>query len=195
MNAEEFKKAWTSTNDNLNPIDLIRLKGLGLSKEIIHFLTAVGLPNNAAPFLSFSQNTDDIHYGIQKLNTVFDILEPEYSKYIIIGTCNDGDPIVINIEKNYQIEFLDHENYFSARPFNTDLNSLANCLIIYRNFISKVNQNGENAYINSEFTDEQYEELKGHLYNADPKVLGNDDFWSEQLKIELTLREESENEK
>lgn len=74
------------------------------------------------------------------MTAIYEDLETEFNKYIIIiiGSCNDGDPIVTNAERNDKIEYHDHQDYFSSRPFNLNINSLAECLIIYRNFVSNL---------------------------------------------------------
>lgn len=196
MNAEEFKKRWTESEDNLNPININRLNELGLSKSTIDFLTTAGLPYNSAPYLSFSKDSEDIYQGINKLTKVYNFLEPEFEKYIVIGSCSDGDPIVINTENNDSIEYLDHEDYFSSRPFNSCIYSIAECLIAYRNFVSVVLQeNGEDAYLNSDFSDEHFTKLKQDLLMADTKIMCEKGFWNEQIEMDFHLREDSLNEK
>lgn len=108
MTPEEFKQKWISLENNLNPISSEKLDGLGLSAKTINFLVRSGLPDSAAPFLSFSNDSEDLSNGIQKLNKVYDILDPEFEKYVVIGSCGDGDPIVINTQMDDQIEFLDN---------------------------------------------------------------------------------------
>ncbi|UKM66600.1 SUKH-4 family immunity protein [Flavobacteriaceae bacterium GSB9] len=192
MKPEEFKNIWTLDDDNLNPISGEKLKGLGLSESSIEFLVKSGLPDSAAPFLSFSKDSNDVYDSVQKLTTIYDFLEPEFEKYIVIGTCNDGDPIVINTGNNDRIEYLDHEDYFSSQPFNSDLSAMAKCLIAYRDFIKRVQaENGEDAFLNSDFTDGQFEVLKLDLKNADSEVIESDGFWFQQLEMELELREDA----
>jgi hypothetical protein len=196
MKPEEFKQIWTSQEDNLNPINVVRLNGLGLSKTSIEFLKIAGLPESAAPFLSFVKDSDDIYEGINKLTKVYDFLEPEFDKYVVIGSCNDGDPIVINIENNDQIEHLDHEDYFSSRPFNSNISTLANSLVAYSNFVSLlIAEKGEDAYFGSNFTNKEFEKLKLDLKMADSKIMENNGFWAEQIEMDLEMREDSRNEK
>lgn len=196
MKPEEFKQIWTSKEDNLNPINVDRLNGLGLSKTSIEFLKTAGLPESAAPFLSFMKDSDDIYEGINKLTKVYDFLEPEFDKYVVIGSCNDGDPIVINTENNDQIEHLDHEDYFSSRPFNSNISALADSLVAYSNFVSLlIAEKGEDSYFDSNFTDKEFEKLKLDLKIADSKIMENNGFWAEQIEMDLEMREDNRNEK
>lgn len=196
MTPEEFKQKWISVENNLNPIGSEKLDGLGLSAKTINFLVRSGLPDSAAPFLSFSNDSEDLSNGIQKLNKVYDILDPEFEKYVVIGSCGDGDPIVINTQMDDQIEFLDHENYFSSGFFNSDISGLAKSLLAYRNFIDMIlEENGEDAYLDSVFTDEQFEKLKNEILLADTRAMENDSFWFTQLIMDLDLREGAKKEK
>ncbi|WP_291967822.1 SUKH-4 family immunity protein [Maribacter sp.] len=195
MKPEEFKKLWTSNEEKLNPININRLNGLGLRDASIQFLNTVGLPESAAPFLSFVTDSDDLHKGIHKLTKIYEFLEPEFDKYIVIGSCSDGDPIVVNTELDDRIEFLDHEDYFSSKPFNTNFSSMTDSLIAYKNFIERVQkENGEDAFMNSNFSDEQFETLKNEILLADSKIQKQNGFWFEQLQMELELRKDFQNE-
>ncbi|MEP0034303.1 MULTISPECIES: SUKH-4 family immunity protein [Flavobacteriaceae] len=191
MKPEEFKNIWTLEENNLNSISQEKLNGLGLSESSIEFLVKSGLPDSAAPFLSFSKDSNDVYDSVQKLTTIYDFLEPEFEKYIVIGSCNNGDPIVINTGNNDRIELLDHEDYFSSQAFNFDLPSIAKCLIAYRNFVKRVQrENGEDAFLDSNFTDEQFEKLKLDLKNADSDAMESNGFWPQQLEMDLELRED-----
>ena len=103
---------------------------------------------------------------------------------------DDGDPIAINIEANDQIDWLDHDNYFEPGFFNSSIEALADCLIVYRDFISVVQrENGEDAFINGNFTDSQFKKMKHNLLKVDDKALVDNGFWQEQLE-DLAMRAE-----
>lgn len=189
MTPQEFKRCWTSTGDNLTPLAPRRLTGLNLKIKTIDFLTQAGLPVDAAPFLSFVDNSEDKYQGIARLTDQYDFLKEESKKWIVIGSCSNGDPIAINTEANDQLDWLDHENYFEPGFFNSSIEALADCLIIYRDFISVVKQvNGEDALMNGDFTDNQFETTKRNLLKADDKALADNGFWKEQLDMDLAMR-------
>ena len=72
---------------------------------------------------------------------------------------------------------------------------MADCLIAYRNFVERVQkENGEEAFMNSDFSDEQVELLKKDLYMADSRIMENNGFWIEQIEMDLEMREDSRNE-
>ncbi|WP_430968554.1 SUKH-4 family immunity protein [Spongiimicrobium sp. 2-473A-2-J] len=194
MTPKEFEKQWISKKGNLNKISPSRLVNLGLSKPIIEFISISGLPNDAPPFLSFGSNTDDKYRGIHKLTKIYDFLEPGFDKYVVIGSCSDGDPIVINTLDNEKIEYLDHEDYFSPRFFNTSIISMAKSLLAYRDFVNNLLvENGEDAYLNCDFSDSQFEKLKHAIKKADNQTYANEGFWKIQLDMDLEMREDIQN--
>jgi len=171
MKRIEFKNKWIKEENNLNQISKSNLQDLNLSINTIEFLHYTGLPEDAAPFLSFNKDSEDIFESAQKLTTLYDFLEKEFEKYIVIGSCNDGDIIVINTNKNDQIECLDHENNFSSDFFNTNINNLVACFLTYRNFVNMtIKENGEEAYFESNFSDETHNQLKTNLFLADSQI-------------------------
>jgi len=188
MSPQEFKNNWVCKGV-LSPLQLSRLTQFNLKPETIEFLTTVGLPTDAAPFLSFVEDSQDKFKGIARLKEQYDLPEPELEKWIVIGSCADGDPIAINVDSNDRIEWLDHENYFAANFFNSSVSSMANCLVVYRDFVSEVNQaSGEDAWLNGNFSDIQFDALKVKLLEADSRALESNGFWEEQLNINLAMR-------
>jgi hypothetical protein len=188
MTPEQFKKAWAlAGEDNLNPLQHDKLLALGLSATTATFLSQSGLPESAAPFLSFCDNSDDVLYGIGKLRDLHDFLPEEFDDYVVIGSCNEGDPIVINI-KTDQVEFMDHEDNFSSQLFNSSIATLAGSLIAYRDFVVGVEEaHGEDAYINAAYTEEQLLGLKAGLTNADPEAMAKQGFWYEEFESEQMI--------
>jgi hypothetical protein len=196
MTPQEFKNIWTSTGDKLSPLTERRLVGLNLRPSTIEFLTTSGLPVDAAPFLTFADNSADKYKGIVRLTDQFDFLEDEFKKWIVIGSCSDGDAIAINVERNDQIDWLDHDNYFEPAFFNSSIEALADCLVIYRQFIQDIQrENGEDAYLEGNFSDKQFELLKNNLLKVDSRALDDNGFWKEQLDMDLAMREDNKKER
>lgn len=195
MTPQEFRSIWTKNGDILSPLSSRRLKGLKLLSSTSEFLASAGLPPDAAPFLSFAQDKDDIYFGINKLTDQYDFLDSRYEKYVVIGSCSDGDPIAINTDDSDQIEWLDHEDLFSSRFFNSSIMTLAGCLVAYRDFVLTVQmENGEDAVMNSDFSDNQFQKLQQALSAADDRAV-KEGFWKEQLEIELALRQDARDNK
>ena len=195
MTPQEFRIIWTSTGDTLSPLSESRLFELNLKRRTIDFLTQAGLPVDAAPFLTFADSSADKYKRIVRLTEQFDFLEEEFKKWIVIGSCSDGDPIAINVDRDDQIEWLDHDNYFAPGFFNSSIEALADCLVIYRQFVQDIQrENGEDAYLNGDFSDLQFESLKSKLLKADGKAFVDNGFWKEQLDMDLAMRDENKEE-
>jgi len=152
----EFKNIWTANGEILTPLTLSQLPKYNLSKDTIDFLSLAGLPNYAAPNLSFASNTDNNISGIFKLTEQCDYLGTEYEKYIAIGYCRDGDIIAIDTNDNDKIKQLDHEDLFSEQFFNSSIKAFAEFLTIYRDF--------DRSFNNFYFTDEQFRIMKEKMF-------------------------------
>jgi hypothetical protein len=190
MTPQEFMKSWTENGERVSPIDPERLMSLNLKEQTIEFLILSGLPIEAAPFLTFSKDTDDLYEGVTQLTNQYDFLESEYNKFIAVGYDGGGNPIVINTDNNDQIEWLDHEDNFSSRFMNSSISKLTDYLIIYRDFLNAIfDEHGEDAYAEGKFSEEQFSKLKENMMQADLKAI-TDGFWKHELENLLANRAE-----
>jgi len=191
MRFEDLKAEWTKNGNVLHTYEINRISKFNLSLASIEFLTKVGLPEDSAPFLSFVKDNDDPYEGIVDMIIAYDFLEAEFNKYIRIGSDGEGNPIVINIEANDRIEILDHEDDFLSRYMNASLITLLKYLLVYREFVQTViKENGDEAFLDSNFTIEQFENLKSEMNAIDPKALIEDSFWNQELELLLANRED-----
>jgi hypothetical protein len=191
MNAQQFQQNWTKTGETLQALPLKKLLSLGVSPATAEFLAQAGLPETAAPLLDFCDGSDTVEYGVSKLTELYPFLPEEFEQYVVIGTCNEGDPIAINTASG-QLEYLDAEADFAARPFNTSIAALAACLLAYRNFVLQVQEaHGEDAYIDAQYTEAELQGLKQALVQADPELMQRQGFWYEEFEAEQAMWEDS----
>jgi hypothetical protein len=194
MTPQEFKNSWTNTDESLSPLSKPRLGRFNLLKATFDFLSIAGLPVYCEPNLSFANDSDDIVYGINRLTEQYDFEEdkPKFDKYVVIGSCRDGDAIAVDTSDNDKIVELDHEDLFSSMYFNSSIETMADFLILYRDFETEVLQ-GKDPDDNFQcfnFTDEQFERLKSKMYAIDSIALTERGFWKEELEIMLSIRQE-----
>lgn len=194
MTPQTFKSSWTNTDEPLSPLSKSRFDRFNFSKLTSDFLSIAGLPVYCEPNLSFANDTDDIVYGINRLTEQYDFEEdkPRFDKYVVIGSCRDGDAIAIDTSDNDKIVELDHEDLFSSMYFNSSIETLADFLILYRDFETDVLQ-GKDPDDNFQcfnFTDEQFERLRDKMYAIDSKAVTERGFWKEELEIMLSIRQE-----
>ena len=194
MTPQDFKNNWTNINEPLSPLTISRLDRFNLQKSTVDFLTNAGLPVCCEPNLSFANDTDDIVYGINKLTEQFDFEDDKekYENYIVFGSCRDGDAIAIDTNDNDKIVELDHEDLFSSKYFNSSITTLADFLILYRDFEKEVlvDKDQTDNFQSFNFTDEQFENLKQKMFSIDKDTITEDGFWKDELGIMLSIRQE-----
>ncbi len=194
MTPYNFKNSWTNTDEPLSPLTRTRLDHFNLLESTKDFLSLSGLPAYCEPNLHFANNTDDIVYGINKLTLQYDFEndKEKYEKYIVIGSCRDGDAIAIDTSDNDKIVELDHEDLFSSIYFNSSIATLADFLILYRDFEKEVLQ-GKDPDDNFDcfnFTDQQFNQLKDKMLSIDSKAITERGFWKDELEIMISIRQE-----
>lgn len=193
MSPQEFKLVWKDSDGRLSPISPDRLSRFSLAPHTMDFLAIAGLPQFAFPYLSFANDSDDLTYGINKLTDQFPDLkdDADYDRYVVIGSCRDGDPIAVDTLAGDTILQLDDEDYFKPGFFNSSIEALAHFLVIARQFeMSVLKEHGEEGHRNGYFTDLQFELLRGGMRQMDERALIERGFWKEELRIMLDLRQD-----
>jgi hypothetical protein len=194
MTPYDFKNSWTNTDKTLSPLTSTRLERFNLLQSTADFLIQSGLPVYCEPNLSFANDTDDIVYGINKLTEQYDFEEDKvkYDKYVVIGSCRDGDAIAIDTSENDKIVELDHEDSFSSMYFNSSIAALADFLILYRDFEIEVLQDkdSDDNFQCFNFTDKQFDQLKRKMFAIDSRAITDSGFWKEELEIMLSIRQD-----
>lgn len=192
MSPQDFKASWNEAESQLSPISPDRLSRFPISPKTANFLTITGLPKYGPGYLSFAEDSDDKVYGVIKLIEQYDFFgeEAKYDKYIVIGSCRDGDAIAIDTSDADTIWELDHEDSFNAQFFNSSIESLAHFLIIYQQFEALVvAENGLDRFNSRNFTDVHFDKLRNKMLEIDERALTERGFWKEELEIILALRQ------
>ena len=192
MTPAEFKSAWLQHNNNLCPVSLNTLDRFPLTASAKDFLHISGLPEDAAPFLSFFSDTtpEEKYSSISRLTDWFDFLPADFSHYVVIGADGGGNIIALNTDAECIVEWLDHEDNFEAEYMNASILQLAASLLAYQQFVKAVQkENGDDmgAYINGKFSDTSLEILEDMLYNIDERAV-SEGFWYTELRSLLALR-------
>ncbi|MBK8808213.1 MAG: hypothetical protein IPO21_16940 [Bacteroidales bacterium] len=110
----------------------------------------------------------------------------------MIGSTGNGDEIVIDLNDNCKIKVLDHEDNFSEEFANSSIVKFAKGLILYQDFIDLILiENGEDALIDSKFSDNQINYLKQKMIDNDQDSMNSDCFWSQEIEILILNRDEN----
>lgn len=112
---------------------------LNIPEDAREFLTHTGLPDSAAPFLSFS-----VPESGEPLPTVAEQsgLGSEYAAYAVIGHSGSGDPIAIATDGSGTVVCFNHDNDFEKVFVNTSVRQFAESLKAYAEFVRKTRQLG-----------------------------------------------------
>ena len=185
MSPQEFKEAWTAAEDNLRTIPGKTLERFRLNKETYTFLSQVGLPSEAAPFVNFVGDfrQDDKWDSIGLLNERFGFLDADFSRYIVIGSDGSGNVLAINNRQNCRIEWLNHEENFSASYMNASILQMAECFLAYRDYMDAIKKNrAESTTVDYKFPRLQMDLLRKKIAGIDNKALA-EGFWNFNLDI------------
>jgi SUKH-4 immunity protein len=98
-------------------------------------LVIAGLPESAAPFLSFEGSEQG---GGKPLNEKYEVSENEFKEFTYIGFTGENNPICISTTSGTVVSF-DYQNNFDEIFINSSINQLAESLLIYDDFVKKLN--------------------------------------------------------
>jgi hypothetical protein len=175
MGIDEYLKKWDKKE--LNTFSPDDFKDFNIHEETKIFLVTIGLPDSAAPFLSFDRKE------LKTIRQIYHTENPDDELLIDIGSDGAGDPICIDTKNKCQIVALDHEDDFAMRFMNSSIMELFAFLTIYKEFGEKLRQlRGQDAFVDSNCTDEEIEELIRELKLVDVEALKNQaTFWSQEI--------------
>lgn len=184
MTATEFKIIWKQ--DPIN--DWLEFDTQELNESPLNIITKdflkVGFARDAAPFLDFGWTS----YGNKFLNVyeVYSRLSLDYvtKNFWIFGSDN-GNPICFDVANSDRIVILDHEQGFELiDTLNKTIVELAECLLIYKNFIDRVQQeNGKGAYLNGNISQTQISDLKKDFEKVSSDIFTESSFWRRQVLV------------
>ncbi|MBD0260814.1 MAG: SUKH-4 family immunity protein [Cytophagales bacterium] len=182
---EAFKTAWQRVDDNLIRCTQGQVEGLGFRENTIHFLLVAGLPDDAAPFLSFSYLAEGRLRGVGE---VFKVRE-SLSRYKAIGFDGNGCPICVDVGQGDLIVCLNHDHDFEAVFVNASVHQLAETLLAFLHFGEAVRAvNGVNTSYDEVFTDAQFNSLVERITVIDGEALQEGNFWQQALQTLLANR-------
>lgn len=169
--ADDFAVAWQRNGDTVRRFPASALSGHTLPDDARHFLLEVGLPEEAAPYLSFEPSSLD-WLGRNE----------ELGRYIGIGSDGAGNPIVI--DQDGAIWWIDHEAP-NARTFvNSSPAQLGACLLAYRDLVTQtVAAGGEDAWMDQRISRPTVKALRSLMTFIDERGTAPGTFWRDDLDM------------
>jgi hypothetical protein len=166
---EVFMDKWDSLRRPLIRYEKSILNEKNLPKEVIRFLSDIGMPSSVPPYLSFrALSKSDLSS------------EPIPMGFLLIGYTANGDYICIS-EKS-EIIILDHEDNTIVSFMNSSIPQLLEFFLEYVDFIKNIQTvNGRKAFIENNAPPEMVAQLKKRFYEIDSAALQENSFWDEEL--------------
>lgn len=178
MNIQEIRTYWTNKGYTPYMYTGSQLVHPGLNTETIQFLKQCGLPSDSAPFLSFNNKNG------QPLETVaneYNIDMEELNNYLKIGFNGCGDPVCIDLVKNNEIVYLNHDNDFERVYINKNIEKFVYSLMRFTDFIAITNSSNSSNFLNGYFDKNEIKKLEVDLYNIDNTCIESESMWGIEL--------------
>jgi hypothetical protein len=167
MDPEDFQKAWQANGDLLTSFSPLELANLDIPDATRTFLSATGLPKAAAPFLDFALGN-------------LDWLPVKVEGYSAIGSNGYGDPIVISNDGT--VYYLDHDHGSEAVYINSNVSTLAACLLKYRELgMETCRLNGPDAFLDGNIPFELANGFRDFVSEIDAAAFDDGNMWPTEL--------------
>jgi hypothetical protein len=174
MEAADFSAAWKASGDRLcrYPADAISASSLPANTK--HFLVSAGLPQDAAPFLSFAPGRLD---WLKQIGDDADRFYP-------VGSDGSGNPIMV--DDNGFVWLVDHDTPSHRTLVNSSVPALAECLLAYRRLVAEaVAAGGEDAFLDGLIPADSIATFSTSINAIDSSAGDKDNFWGRELTVLL----------
>lgn len=175
-----FRERWCD-GDETSSLVVFRTESLidvAVPDDAKAFLSSAGLPESAAPFLSFAAPTTG---SLQTAAAAWQ-LSPDYKQYHIIGSNGSGDPLCIDETRNGQIIYLNHDLNFRRILINSSVTQLAESLLAFRHVVRETQRrNGDDAFLDGDVPRDLQQWLLSELTRIDLPATHVDYFWSQTM--------------
>lgn len=223
MTPKTFRENWINPRLPLYPFSRTFIDSFNFRPATVDFLSMAGLPAYTEADINFvSEKADESFYRMMRLTEMYSFMNfssqeiKELNRYVVIGSCNDGDVVAIDTKDNDKIVRLDHEDSFMPDYFNSSIEAMADFIIFYRDFelevlITKIPVNSSipvdlikknksvqelHEYLGPDhnlsvfdFTDQQLENLRLKMAAVDSVALTEAGFWQTTIEGLPWIRE------
>jgi hypothetical protein len=154
-------------------------------RTTIEFLASAGLPESAAPFLSF---------GVAKSGHATSVAESWqlgtfFERYVELGSTGSGDPLALDtLSATGAIYVLNHDADFAPRLLAGSVQQLAELLLKFRDFVADtIAIGGQSAYLDGRIPSAVAAAFKRELERIDPAA-ATDSIWVDELPATSSRR-------
>jgi hypothetical protein len=169
VDAVEFKVAWEASGDALCRFSTDELSRCNIPENAKRFLQSAGLPDEAAPFLSF-----------QPIR--LDWLGSKSKKFCGVGSDGAGNPFVIDADGT--IWLIDHEAPERETFVNSSVETLAKSLLAYRGLVTEtITTCDAEAFLDGRIPKQAIDTLSRSISLIDAVASESGTFWAAELSI------------
>ena len=173
MTPDDFKRLWEADGDHLCPMSADELSGFEIPISARDFLIRVGLPEEAAPFLSFSRSSRA--NASLLLRTAIGPSEAP-----VVGSTASGDPVVVRLDG--VIVYLNHDAGFAERYINKDVEAFAKTSLKMRQLIADAQRlHGPDAYLDGLVPAALREDFRSFLVGVDSVAIKPGALWMDEI--------------
>jgi hypothetical protein len=178
LTPQQWASRWGRKPDPLRKFPKKVADRLAIHEGDRAFLIEAGLPESAAPFLSFEVPKS------RECPMVSDLygMPGELERYRSIGLDGSGNPIAIDEHANGEIVCLDHEDGFRRALMNSTVRQLAESILAYRDMLhAAISANGEDAWLRNMVPPAAIKTLKRELKRIDAEAVKKGRFWAQAI--------------
>lgn len=173
MTPEDFKRVWELEGDRLCPVPTKELSGVVIPTSAKEFLAKAGLPEEAAPFLSFTASSRG--FSSDLLRAAID--RPDV---FVVGSNGSGDPVAVRLDG--ALVYLNHDAEFAEIYINRDVNTFAVTALRMRELIAETQRlMGSDAYLDGLIPEATTQDFRSFLSSVDPLALEQGTLWADEI--------------
>ena len=151
-----------------------------LSERDIEILTRIGIPDSLSPYIDIEPEERFGGYSLFDRVNIYEKypLDNEAFKGLcLLGKSGDG---YIVISRDGDVRFFDVGSE-ELLPVNKSLDAFLDCAYEYAQFVHSINEkNGEGAFIDGNYTEDDVDSLREALSKADETAV-DEGFWADEL--------------
>lgn len=174
LSPKDFVARWGKDDVPLVRFPMKVLKSLSISEADKAFLSQAGLPESAAPFLSFRAPDSG---ELPTVAALWDVAKA-FAAYREIGSDGAGNSIALDENKNGEVVLIDHDNDFTRQLVNQSLSQLAESLLAYRKLVNDTQEEfSKDAVMEGKTSPAARKALRSELTRIDPAAMEEGCFW------------------
>lgn len=186
MTPEQLKEIWNSELIVIEPDQLTKYAFQQVTLDIL----SSGMIDEVGELVF-----DYLEDGLQTVNTMCKLEDPNYDDFIAIGFNGSGDPVAIDLNNDDRLVYLNHDLDFEAVHINQNIDRFIETAVRVEAFTSKLNPLTKASFYSTEFSDADYDTLVSDLRFIDKTIFEQDSFWKETIEYMLWEREDERNKK